>query len=150
MEKASCLTVSSSSRSSICWKIRAPRVVYISLVGRPLISSNAVASFSTGNSGRISRRKSPAQESSSSLRLLGPMWPHLSKSCPVLQSRAWNIRFSRNCLILHGILAQTGMESQEESERIPLFFNKLSPGDFLRGHHVGRHFPCDIFIRFYE
>src|SRR5660397_65878 len=122
--------------ASICWKIRAPRVVYISLVGRPLISSNAVASFSTGNSGRISRRKSPAQESSRSLRLLGPMWAHLSKSCPVLQSRAWNMRFSRNCLILHGILMQTAMESQEESWEIPLVFNIFSPRDFLRGHHI--------------
>ncbi len=27
------------------------------------------------------------------------------------------------------------MESQEESERKPLFFKKLSPDDFLRGHH---------------
>src|SRR3972149_11304467 len=150
MEKASCLTVSSSSRSSICWKIKAPRVVYISLVGRPKTSSNAGAIFSTGSSGRISRRKSPAQESSRSLRLLGPMWAHLSNREPVLQSRAWNMRFSGNSLILHGILAQTGMGSQGESEEISLFFKKLSPRDFLRFHHYlsqASHFPT-IFNRF--
>src|SRR3990172_5766040 len=135
MEKASCLTVSSSSRSSICWKIKAPRVVYISLVGRPKASSNAGAIFSTGSSGRISRRKSPAQESSRSLRLLGPMWAHLSKSEPVLQSRAWNMESPGNRLILHGIIARDGMGSQAENDGNSLFFKKLSPGDFLRFHH---------------
>src|SRR4030065_681382 len=44
------------------------------------------------------------------------------------------MRFSVNSLILHGILSQWAMESQGESEEIPLFFKKLSPGDFLRFH----------------
>src|SRR4030067_1288971 len=46
------------------------------------------------------------------------------------------MRFSVNSLILHGILSQWAMESQGESEEIPLFFKKLSPGDFLRFHHL--------------
>lgn len=40
------------------------------------------ASFSTGNSSKISPRKRPAQESSKRFRLLGPMKAHLAKKWP--------------------------------------------------------------------
>jgi hypothetical protein len=39
-----------------------------------------------------------------------------------------------NRLILHGIIARDGMGSQGKKGGKPLFFKKLSPGDFLRFH----------------
>src|SRR3972149_4786644 len=87
---------------------------------------------STGKWGRISLRKSPAQDRSRSFLRLGPRYAHGSKracaSVPDVKHE-----FSRNGLIFKENCTKTSPGSQGESDRKAKKISRLSKSDFLRG-----------------
>jgi hypothetical protein len=78
---------SSSSRARVCWRIRIPKTVERSFVGRPNPGSKKGANSLTGNSDRIYCLNNPGHDWSSIRSRLGLIW---SQGSPNGMERSYN------------------------------------------------------------